>query len=73
MKLSFKGITKPTPAEIEKAANAFLVGTVFITATTIYAHHEWIALIWAHLGAVAKMISVFFSEDAHNDTTSSTV
>lgn len=66
MKISLAGILMPTPEHIEKASNAILLGAIFISTMTILTNHDLLALIWAHLGAAAKMVSVFFSEDKSN-------
>lgn len=66
MKFSIAGLLMPTPEQIEKASNAILMGSIFIATLTVMTNHDFLALIWAHLGAAAKMLSIFFSEDKSN-------
>jgi hypothetical protein len=65
MALTFRlsNIGKPTPQEIEKAANSVLAGSLFIAGFSLLGSHNTLMLVWIHIGALAKIFSVFYGDD----------
>ena len=63
MKISWDGWKKLTPPQIEHASTAILAASITIATFEALSHYPLIAIIWAHIGALAKMVSVFVSEE----------
>lgn len=63
MNFHWKNIGKPTPQLIENGSNAILVGCIFISGSSYLVGHDVLALVWVHIGGLAKMLSTFFGSN----------
>lgn len=63
LKFSIANYYKPTPARIRKIADSILAGVLFLSASSIFNEHSGFALAIFSVGAIAKVVSNFFTED----------
>jgi hypothetical protein len=63
MNFHYKNIAKETPLFIRKSSTAVCAGCTVIAGTSFLGNHDMLMLVWAHVGAFAKMLSIFFADE----------